>query len=104
MVSFCKKLVHQNPSGYHDVPLDPSEAEALMEAIRRFKAEYPHPSLREALDFALEIEANGAENLHRTLMTESNPQIQKLISNLATEDSRHAKLLADFALAHMENA
>jgi hypothetical protein len=96
LVRFGKRLVHSNPNEFARVPVDGRELFELRDTIGRFRTADP-PPLEDAVRFALEIERQAGENIHRRVIVESNPKLMEMIRNLATSDADHLRVLEEFA-------
>jgi hypothetical protein len=97
LVRFGKRLVHTSPNEFADVEVDGAEIQRLRDAIAEFRASSPHPSLREALEFAITVEHHAGENIHRAVIIDSNPAVAGVVRNLATSDADHLRSLVAFA-------
>ena len=97
MVSFSKNLVRRSPSDFAAIDFDMALVDDLMDTILQFRVNNPHPSLADALDFAMSVESHGAEGIHRSMVIQSNPEIAKMVNSLANADKEHFKLLQGYA-------
>jgi rubrerythrin len=97
LVSFSKKLVHRDPSGFEEVDIDLGQVDDLLASIAAFQENNTSPSLADALLFAMKIESHGAENIHRSIIIQSNPEVASVINSLAKADNAHYELLKTFA-------
>jgi rubrerythrin len=90
---FQKRLAATNTSAFQSVEVDISEIDRLLQEIEDFKELHRTPSLTQAIQFAIELEASAAENLHRSLIAEANPNLSPLVEQLAGDDDRHLEML-----------
>jgi rubrerythrin len=98
LVSFSKKLVVRSPRDFAEVEADLSAVDELLSSLEAFRQDNPEPDLVDALRFAMEVESSGAENIHRSVVIESNPEVAGVINSLAKADSEHFDVLKRFAL------
>ena len=98
LVRYAKKLVSRSPTEFHDVDFDGASVSELITAIRGFRDSHPEPTLTEALLFAIKVEDHPAENSHRDVIRNSNPEVGRIIESLALADDEHHRLLRAFAL------
>jgi len=97
LVKYERRIVRADPDAFAPQVDVPSNAIAdAFACIDEFRRSNPNPSLVQALRFALKMEADCAENLHREAVLQSNPGIGGLIGNLAKADARHYEQLEAF--------
>lgn len=96
LLKYGRKLVFRSPNEFDDVDFDGETTDALLREVREFRTRNPEPSLSEALFFAMRIEGHPAENGHREVLSISNPEISRIIENLAIADEEHHRTLSTF--------
>ena len=99
LLRYGRKMVIRQPSDFGPVDVDPARVDELLSLIAAFREHNPSPGLEESLRFALRLEAHPVENLHRSILVESNPKVSLVISSLANADREHSQALSSFALA-----
>jgi len=99
LIKYGRKLVYRSPNEFEDVDFDETAVASLLESLGEFRADFPEPTLAEALFFAMKIEGHPAENGHRDVLAVSNPEISQMIKSLAIADEEHYRTLSTFAQA-----
>jgi len=102
LVRYGRKMVHASPDEFGDVEVDSQLIRELSSEIGNFRGENPQPTLGQALRFAMRVESHAAENIHRTVLIDSNPEVAGVIGNLATADQEHFEILRNFAQSRQE--
>jgi rubrerythrin len=102
MIRFARRLVHASPSDFDDVPANLSEIENVVDLIQDFRSRHPEPTLGQALLFAMKMESELAENIHRSVVIDSNPEVANVINSLAAADREHHDALKAFACSHKD--
>lgn len=97
MVAFSKGLVRRSPNDFSGIDFDMALVDDLLLTVVNFRTNNPHPSLSQALEFAMEIESHGAEGVHRSMIIQSNPEIANMVNSLAQADREHFKLLKGYS-------
>ncbi len=100
LVRFERRLVRGEPKSFAEVEVDLDVLRAFVAEVRAFPNEHPDPGLHEALLFAMHLEEHAAEHLHRRAIVEANPEVEKLVSGLASADREHFLTLRRFIQDH----
>lgn len=96
-VEFQKRIVDQNPGEFKDCPTDGSDIQVAISLIEQHVQEGVF-EIGDALKFAIQLENNNAEIHYRTAMTQSNPDIARLVEALTKDDKDHCEKLRCFAM------
>ena len=103
LVKYERRLVRADPDAFASkVDVPPEIIGNALKCIAGFRAATPAPTLVQALRFALKMEADCAESLHREVVLQANPGLGSLIGNLAKADARHYEQLEAFVAARNE--
>jgi rubrerythrin len=97
LLRYAKKLAHRAPDDFADVDFDPAVVHDLIDRLGAFRDNNPAPTLAEALAFSMQVEGHDAEQLHRSLVIRSNPDVSDVINTLAKADAEHHGMLERFA-------
>jgi hypothetical protein len=57
----------------------------------------PPPTLEQALEFTLQLEAYSCDGHYRASLQQANPQIAAMIGNITTSDKKHLDSVLAFA-------
>ena len=97
LVDYQRRVIQRNPALSGDVDIEmKSIDEALAEVAAHRKAIQP-PSLANAVAIAYRLETSAAESHYRNATKSLNPELQRLLSNLGSEDRGHLDRLKSFA-------
>jgi len=96
LVDFQLRIVARNSDSFTDIAESSDEIDAARRAVDKHMREGIF-ELADALEFALWLESTAAEMHHGAFIAESNPQIAKLVSSLASADDEHKKSIEAFA-------
>ena len=97
IIQFQIQLVSKNRKQFKDIFIDMGEIDLAIAKIQSaMKAEDP-PSLQQAVEFSLELEADIAETFYRTAILDSNFQVGKMINAIVKSENDHVDRLRKFA-------
>ena len=96
IVEFEHRLVMGNSDSFGEVPIDDRDIRKVIESIEQHISEGIF-DIRDAFDFALELEESAVESFYKTALAQSNPKLQSMIDHLTEADSGHVKQLKNFA-------
>jgi rubrerythrin len=103
LVKYERRLVRADPDAFASrVDVPPNAIGNAFECIAQFRRSNPAPTLVQVLRFALKMEADCAESLHREVVLQANPNLGALIGNLAKADVRHYEQLERFIAERSE--
>jgi rubrerythrin len=97
IVKFGLRMVMKERKAFGRVDIDLArikEALGLIETIRMTK---PPPTLEQALEFTLQLEAYSCDGHYRASLQQANPQIAAMIGNITTSDKKHLDSVLAFA-------
>lgn len=97
VVSYAKRLAGRNPDEFADVTLDLGTVTTLIDEVIQFRQFHRSPTVEEAVHFAIQIENNAGERVHRSLVINSNPELEHIINSLAKADEEHTRGLRALA-------
>lgn len=96
LVTFQIRMVYRERKSFGEVDVDYEEIKDLIARIDATRNGEP-PKLEAAVGFASQIENSAAESYYRSVLIQSNPAIEGLISTLAKENKRHREIIEEFA-------
>ena len=96
IVKFQRSLVSRNQDQFKDVDIDLSAIEDLTNKIKKLAKDKSDITLEDALGLCLVFEQNAAEQHYRSVAMLSNPEVGKLVENLARSDEKHLQRLESF--------
>jgi len=96
LVAFQIRMVYRERKSFGEVDVDYKEIKNLIGRIEAIRNGEP-PKLKSAVGFASQIENTAAESYYRSVLIQSNPAIEGLISTLAKENKRHQEMIEEFA-------
>ena len=96
-VEFQKRIVDQSPGEFADSKEDATDIQAAIAMIDQHIQEGVF-EIADALEFAVRLETDAAEIHYRTAMTQSNPDIARLVEALTKDDKGHSDKLRSFAM------
>lgn len=97
LIDFQIRMARKNRDLFRDVAYDAAPLNSL---IARIEESIPPPetlTVAQAVAFSLEIESSACEYHYRTLIVESNPDVELLIKNLGISDQIHVASLEALA-------
>jgi len=92
-VKYQRRLVHQNADELRHIEVDVTEIRNILKEIRRFRTGAGSPRLREALDFAMDIERAAADRAHQPSVAHRDAAIDELMTSLSGDDRSHYEIL-----------
>lgn len=95
IVDFQRRLLALNKTDSKDVSVEIEQVAGVIAQIEKHISEGIF-ELRDAIDFALLIEQSMAETHYRTLATEADSDIAKLMKSLTDGDTGHVTALQEF--------
>ena len=98
VVQYQMRLLKQEPGAFGSVDINETELKALMGFIDNAMASNAEPTLKQAVELALEIEGSEAKTKYRNLLVQSNPKLNELLRNMGVPDAVHSKRLTDFVI------
>ena len=98
VVQYQMRLVRQEPGAFGSVDINESELKALMDFVDNAISSSEKPTLKQAVEMALEIEGREAKSQYRTALIANNPHLGELIRNMGVPDEVHSKRLRDFVI------
>lgn len=96
LVRYQRRLVARNPADFREVEFDPAGLEEVTARIDTLLETLSLVSLAQALAETLSLERDAAEQHYRTVMGPSNPDLARLVANLAAQDRAHLTRLHAF--------
>jgi len=93
LVKYQRRLAHENAANLRTIEVDDSEVQRILGGVREFRGRTDAPRLDEALDFTIDVEKAAAERVHTTDTAHRDPDIEKLMGVLASDDRRHCEIL-----------
>ena len=97
LINYARRLINLNPGDFGDVSIDLNTVNALLDELVSFRRSNLTPTVEQALRFAISIEENAAERVHRSMVIDSNPMLHNIINSLAKADDEHTRGLKTFA-------
>jgi rubrerythrin len=97
LVRFARGLVRRTPERFAEAPTDDRDVQRLVERVRGFRAAVDEPTLEEAVGFALDVEGDPLEQLHRKVVEWSDSEVGRVMAQLASDDRGHHERLGEFA-------
>lgn len=97
LVDYQRRVVQKNPLLSIDVDLDMSIVDAALAELTSLREATQPPTLAEAVATALRLETSAAESHFRNAVREVNPELNRLLSCLGSEDRGHLDRLRKFA-------
>ena len=98
VVQYQMRLVKKEPGAFGSVDINERELKALMDFVDNAISSSEKPTLKQAVEMALEIEGREAKSKYRTALLETNPHLGELIRNMGVPDEVHSKRLRDFVI------
>jgi rubrerythrin len=96
LVRLEARLVENNATELDTVAVDVADLHDAMTDLDRFEAEHPRPTLKQALDFALQMESRAAEQHYRTAMAQIDTKTSSVVQSLARADEAHTEEIRRF--------
>ena len=78
------------------VSVDVADLRSTFADIHGFRSTTPRPTLKDALEFSLDLEDSAAEEHAGTALASVDPSLAGFIQRLASDDHQHAKALREF--------
>lgn len=97
LVTYLQKVVRRSPDQFADVDADVTEIQKLSAEASRLLNSGRRLGVPEAVAIALRFERSAAETHLRSTVSQSNPEIVKLLTALSAGDKNHLAALLDFA-------
>ena len=97
LVDYQRRVIQRNPALSGDVDVDLSVIEAAIRETRTLRESPVPPTLAEAVRTALWLETSAAESHYRNSLRNANPELERLLSCLGSEDRGHLGRLEAFA-------
>lgn len=97
ILDYERRLAMDNPERFRVISTDPRALEDALDAVDRFRASHPAPTLAAALGTALTLERSAAELYYQTLDGRAPAELARFISHLHAGCRTHIRRLADFA-------
>ncbi|HUT54837.1 MAG TPA: hypothetical protein VM658_15705 [bacterium] len=97
IVQFGLRMVMRERKSFGKVDIDLArikQALALIETIRLTK---PPPTLEQALEFTIRLEAYSCDGHYRASLQQANPQIAAMVGNITTADKKYLASVQAFA-------
>lgn len=97
LIRYERTIVRSDPDTFEgDVGVDIEAVDRAIAHVFRFRTSEKPPTMVQALVFAMQMEADYAENLHRSVFIDKAPNLASLIRNLAKADAKHHEELERF--------
>lgn len=97
LVAYLQKVVRRSPDQFAAVEADLTEIQRLSAEAARLLNSGTRFSVPEAVALALRFERSAAETHLRSTVSQSNPEIAKLLTALGAGDKSHLTALVAFA-------
>ena len=97
LVDYQRRVVQKNPLLSGNVDVDLELMVRVQAEVTALRGSSPQPTLAEAVAFAVRLETSAAESHYRNATKSLNPELQRLLSNLGSEDRGHLDRLKSFA-------
>ena len=97
LVDYAKRFVQKDPKLGGDVDIDLSSVQAALDRVRALRETEVAPSVERAVEIALELETLAAESHYRNALKQTNPEMERLLKCLGSEDQQHLGRLMEFA-------
>jgi rubrerythrin len=95
LVQYQKRVVRQNPKMFGEADIDLDEVVRLAAQVdERLWTKHPW-TLREAVAYALDLEANSAEQHYHCAVKTTDGKISPLLRNLGAADDGHIRALVE---------
>ncbi len=97
LIAYQRRILKKTGSLTGDVGPAMDELTMLLDIVRR-AIESPDHSLDEAVRLAVWMEVSAAGSELQGAITQSSPEVQKLLERLGSDDRAHVQRLKDFAV------
>jgi rubrerythrin len=97
LIRYQKRLWSANSPAIAAMGANLEEVDLLLAEIDTLRRRDNPPTLSEAIELSIRLERSAAEKLHRTVVTDSNPDLGPFISQLAGDDDKHIEMLESLA-------
>lgn len=111
VVKFGLRMVMRERKAFGKVDIDMARIKEAITIIETIRLTKPPPTLEQALQFTMQLEAYSCDGHYRASLQQANPQIAAMIGNITTADKKHLDSVQSFAMrrgitipAHEEEA
>jgi rubrerythrin len=97
LVRFERRIVRADPSHFNEVDADIGKMEEISSRVNLLLKSEEGLKVERAIETAIELESNVAEQHYIRAITLSNPEVTRMLNSLTSFDCRHFMALEDFA-------
>lgn len=93
LIDYQIRMARRNRDIFQDVEYDTAPLEHLISGIEEAIKTAESVTVERAIEFSIQVEKSACEYHYRTLIVESNPEMEELVKNLGSSDQMHADTL-----------
>lgn len=97
LVEYARRFVQKDPKLGGEIDIDLSLVQGAINKVRVIRETGAAPSVHRAVEIALDLEASAAESHYLNALKQMNPEMERLLKCLGSEDQQHIDRLKDFA-------
>lgn len=103
LIQYQKRMLNGTAPASEPCDEDIAKVGLLLTKIDEFRSRIRQPRLSESIDISIELEGTSSDILHRSAMSDSNPDLAPFIAQLA-DGARHVAMLRSLASRYAKHA